>query len=44
VLAVQRVLARMNWLRLVEGETVEQVQPSAVAAADRAFRLLPELR
>jgi AcrR family transcriptional regulator len=43
VLAVQRVLARGNWLRLVEGETAEQVHPSAVAAADRAFELLPEL-
>jgi AcrR family transcriptional regulator len=42
VLAVQRVLARRNWLRLVEGETAEQVHPSAVAAADRAFELLPE--
>ncbi|WP_371778651.1 TetR/AcrR family transcriptional regulator [Streptosporangium subroseum] len=43
VLVVQRVLARRNWLRLVEGETAEQVHPSAVAAADRAFELLPEL-
>jgi AcrR family transcriptional regulator len=43
VLVVQRVLARGNWLRLVEGETAEQVHPSAVAAADRAFELLPEL-
>ncbi|AWS42815.1 TetR/AcrR family transcriptional regulator [Streptosporangium sp. 'caverna'] len=43
VLVVQRVLARRNWLRLVEGETAEQVLPSAVAAADRAFELLPEL-
>jgi hypothetical protein len=43
VLVVQRVLARRNWLRLVEGETAEQVHPSAVAAADHAFRLLPEL-
>jgi hypothetical protein len=44
VLAVQRVLSRGNWLRLVEGEAAEQVYPLAVAAADRAFRLLPELR
>ncbi|MDP9844246.1 TetR/AcrR family transcriptional regulator [Streptosporangium lutulentum] len=43
VVAVQRVLARGNWLRLVRGETAEQIHPSAVAAADRAFRLLPEL-
>ncbi|MFI6455837.1 TetR/AcrR family transcriptional regulator [Streptosporangium amethystogenes] len=43
VLAVQRVLARRNWLRLVEGETAERTHPSAVAAADHAFALLPKL-
>ncbi|MER6177048.1 TetR family transcriptional regulator [Streptosporangium sp. NPDC001681] len=43
VLAVQRVLARRNWLRLVEGETAERTHLSAVAAADHAFALLPKL-
>ncbi|WP_433379859.1 TetR family transcriptional regulator [Streptosporangium sp. CA-115845] len=42
VLAVQRVLARRNWLRLVEGETAARAHPSAVAAADHAFALLPK--
>ena len=32
-----------NWLALVEGATAERGSPSAVAAADRAFELLPEL-
>ncbi|MEV8636812.1 helix-turn-helix domain-containing protein [Streptosporangium sp. NPDC051023] len=40
VLAVQRVLARRNWARLAKGETADEVHPSAVAAADRAFALL----
>ncbi|GAA4201780.1 TetR family transcriptional regulator [Streptosporangium oxazolinicum] len=43
VLAAQRVLARRNWLTLVEGTTAERAYPSAVAAADRAFALLPVL-
>ncbi|MEU8037461.1 TetR family transcriptional regulator [Streptosporangium sp. NPDC049078] len=43
VLAAQRVLARRNWLTLVGGATAEETHPSAVAAADRAFALLPEL-
>ncbi|MER7131495.1 TetR/AcrR family transcriptional regulator [Streptosporangium saharense] len=42
-LAVQRVLARRNWARLTRGETAEEVHPSAVAAADHAFGLLPDL-
>ena len=43
VLAAQRVLARRNWLALVEGATAEEAHPSAVAAAERAFALLPAL-
>ncbi|MEU4540459.1 TetR family transcriptional regulator [Streptosporangium sp. NPDC023825] len=43
VLATQRVLARRNWLTLVGGATAEGTYPSAVAAADHAFALLPEL-
>ncbi|MEU1881606.1 TetR family transcriptional regulator [Streptosporangium sp. NPDC020072] len=41
-LAVQRVLARENWARLTRGETADEVYPSAVAAADHAFGLLPQ--
>ncbi|MBB2913584.1 AcrR family transcriptional regulator [Streptosporangium becharense] len=43
VLTVQRVLARRNWLRLVEGESADRIHPAAVAAADHAFALLPAL-
>ncbi|GAA1001747.1 TetR family transcriptional regulator [Acrocarpospora macrocephala] len=40
VIAVQRVLARTNWQRLVAGQTADEVYPEAVADADRAFALL----
>jgi AcrR family transcriptional regulator len=40
VIAVQRVLARTNWQRLVDGRTADEVYPEAVADADRAFALL----
>ena len=40
VLAVQRVLARTTWQRLVAGQTADDVYPEAVADADRAFALL----
>ena len=40
VLAVQRVLARATWQKLVEGQTADDVYPAAVADADRAFALL----
>ncbi|MEV0972583.1 TetR/AcrR family transcriptional regulator [Microtetraspora glauca] len=40
VLAVQRVLARHNWLALAEGTSAEDAYPSAVGAAHRAFTLL----
>ncbi|MEU8382883.1 TetR family transcriptional regulator [Streptosporangium sp. NPDC048865] len=43
VLVTQRVLARRNWLILVGGATAEETYPSAVAAADHAFALLPGL-
>ena len=40
VLAVQRVLARTTWQKLVAGRTADDVYPEAVADADRAFALL----
>jgi hypothetical protein len=40
VLAVQRVLARSTWQKLVAGQTADDVYPEAVADADRAFALL----
>jgi hypothetical protein len=40
VLAVQRVLARSTWQKLVDGQTADDVYPEAVADADRAFALL----
>jgi hypothetical protein len=40
VLAVQRVLARTTWQKLVAGQTADDVYPEAVADADRAFTLL----
>lgn len=40
ILAVQRVLARVNWQRLREGESAAALYPSATEAADRAFEQL----
>ena len=40
VLAVQRVLARATWHKLVAGQTADDVYSEAVADADRAFALL----
>ena len=40
MLAVQRVLARSTWQKLVAGQTADDVYPEAVADADRAFALL----
>ncbi|HEX2316262.1 MAG TPA: TetR family transcriptional regulator [Thermomonospora sp.] len=40
ILAVQRVLARDTWRRLVDGRTADELHPEAVAAAERAFGLL----
>jgi len=40
VIAVQRVLARATWQKLVAGQTADNVYPEAVADADRAFALL----
>ncbi|MGW5135232.1 TetR family transcriptional regulator [Streptomyces sp. NPDC004135] len=37
VMAVLRVLALENWRRIAAGERVADVQPDAVAAAERAF-------
>ena len=40
IVAVQRVLARDNWARLVAGESADLRLPGAVADADRAYGLL----
>ncbi|MGX4655132.1 TetR/AcrR family transcriptional regulator [Micromonospora sp. SCSIO 07396] len=40
VIAVQRVLARTNWRKIADGRTARDVQPEAVADADRAFSQL----
>ncbi|WKU05452.1 TetR/AcrR family transcriptional regulator [Micromonospora sp. HUAS LYJ1] len=40
VIAVQRVLARANWQKIADGRTARDVQPEAVADADRAFARL----
>ena len=40
VIAVQRVLARTTWQKLVTGRTADDVYPEAVADSDRAFALL----
>ncbi len=40
ILAVRRVLARDNWRRLAEGQTVDSLYDTARASADTAFRLL----
>ncbi|MEU2929747.1 TetR family transcriptional regulator [Streptomyces sp. NPDC007251] len=48
IIAVQRILAQDNWRRIAAGERIEDVEPDAVRAAERAFRRLgqglPELR
>ncbi|MEU7923764.1 TetR family transcriptional regulator [Micromonospora sp. NPDC049801] len=40
VIAVHRVLARTNWQRIADGRTAHDVQPEAIADADRAFAQL----
>ncbi|MEH1016874.1 TetR family transcriptional regulator [Micromonospora sp. CPCC 206060] len=40
VVAIQRVLARRNWQRLVDGASADATYPVAVQEADRAFGLL----
>lgn len=40
VIAVHRVLARTNWRKIADGRTARDVQPEAVADADRAFTQL----
>ncbi|MFD7286846.1 TetR/AcrR family transcriptional regulator [Streptomyces sp. NPDC059863] len=37
IIAVQRVLAEENWRRITTGESVEEVYPDAVEAAELAF-------
>lgn len=40
IIAVQRILARDNWRRLIEGQPAARVHGEAVAAANAAFDLL----
>ncbi|MFC6082158.1 TetR/AcrR family transcriptional regulator [Sphaerisporangium aureirubrum] len=40
VIAIQRVLARTTWQKLMNGQTADAVYPEAVADADHAFALL----
>ncbi|QGV77430.1 TetR/AcrR family transcriptional regulator [Streptomyces ficellus] len=40
VVATQRVLASVNWQRVVAGRSADEVHPEAVADADHAFALL----
>lgn len=40
LIAVQRVLARENWRRLVDGRSADEQYDDAVAAANHAFELL----
>ncbi|MEU6776369.1 TetR family transcriptional regulator [Streptomyces sp. NPDC046759] len=42
IVAVQRILAQENWRRVAAGERIEEVEPDAVRAAERAFRRLAE--
>jgi AcrR family transcriptional regulator len=40
VIAVQRVLARVNWQKIAGGRTAQEVRPEAIADADQAFAQL----
>ncbi|WP_232544087.1 TetR/AcrR family transcriptional regulator [Streptomyces buecherae] len=40
VIAAQRILALDNWRRIADGESADEVYPSAVTAADHAFSVL----
>lgn len=40
VIATQRILASVNWRRIVGGRSADMVHPEAVADADHAFALL----
>jgi AcrR family transcriptional regulator len=40
VLAIQRVLARANWQKIVGGRTARDIHPEAIADADQAFAQL----
>ncbi|MEU0205161.1 TetR family transcriptional regulator [Streptomyces canus] len=42
IIAVRRILAMENWRRIAKGETVEDVRGDAVAAAERAFKVLAD--
>ncbi|MGW0860389.1 TetR/AcrR family transcriptional regulator [Streptomyces sp. NPDC002690] len=40
LVATQRILASVNWQRIVDGRSAAEVRPEAVADADHAFALL----
>lgn len=40
IVAVHRVLAELNWRKIVDGRSSDDVYPEAVADVDRAFALL----
>lgn len=40
VIGAQRILALDNWRRIADGESADEVYPSAVTAADHAFSVL----
>ncbi|MDN3297410.1 TetR family transcriptional regulator [Streptomyces ficellus] len=42
IVAVQRILAEENWQRIEAGDSADEVEPEAVAAAELAFRQLRE--
>ncbi|WP_329228980.1 TetR family transcriptional regulator [Streptomyces canus] len=42
IIAVRRILAMENWRRISAGERMEVVRGDAVAAAERAFRVLAD--
>ncbi|NEE27172.1 hypothetical protein G3M53_17065 [Streptomyces sp. SID7982] len=40
VIATERILASVNWRRVVAGRSADEVHPEAVADADHAYALL----
>jgi hypothetical protein len=42
VLATMRVLAQINWAKLANGQSADDVHPQAVADCDLAFLMLTD--
>jgi hypothetical protein len=42
VITTERILASVNWQRIVAGRSADEVHPEAVADADHAYALLRE--